>query len=117
MDFSKEVEGNLCFFLQDGRVLKSINELLETLKSLGDDVFTYHVNVERNDFANWVKEVFKAKALALKIKKCTGREELIKLFEAEKNGKKGFKKKGGVIRFISPPSRNKEKVLQIIKSR
>ena len=42
-------------------------ELAEVLEDLEDHVFDHHVNPERNDFHNWVKEVFKDVELAKKM--------------------------------------------------
>ena len=56
------------FYLKDGRKLKSLVELTEALESMSEDVFRHHVNEARNDFSNWIKDVFKDEELAKDIK-------------------------------------------------
>lgn len=52
------------FFLVNGVAIKTIFELAETLEHMADDVYGYHVNDQKNDFANWIKYVFNELALA-----------------------------------------------------
>lgn len=52
------------FFLGDGRVLKTLHDFAECLDSMADDVYYAHVSAEKNDFANWVGDVFEEKLLA-----------------------------------------------------
>ena len=52
------------FKLTDGTILKNLKDLLEALRSMEEGVFAHHVNEYRNDFANWVRDVFDEQALA-----------------------------------------------------
>jgi hypothetical protein len=52
------------FVLKDGSVLSGLRDLYSAMKSMPDDVFYHHVTDERNDFGNWVKDVFKDYRLA-----------------------------------------------------
>ncbi len=52
------------FFVCNGIAIKNIFELAEQLEHMADDIFRYHVNDQKNDFANWIKFVFGEKALA-----------------------------------------------------
>ena len=36
---------------------------------MSEEVYGYHVNADKNDFANWVRNVFGRKAIANKIGK------------------------------------------------
>jgi len=56
------------FFLKDGRKLKSLHELINAFDEMSDEVFHYHVNEEKNDFANWINDVMDEKKLASEIK-------------------------------------------------
>lgn len=57
------------FVLKDGRKLRDIRELAFALGDMADDVFWHHVNDARNDFVNWVKDVFKDEELSEELKK------------------------------------------------
>jgi hypothetical protein len=56
------------FHLQDGRVIYSIKDLMDSLSGMPDDVFHYHVNQEKNDFANWIRDVFRMPQLAERLR-------------------------------------------------
>jgi hypothetical protein len=56
------------FYVCNGDVLKDLRELLNELNSMDDAAFKYHVNSEKNDFYNWVKDVLKDNPLANKIR-------------------------------------------------
>jgi len=53
-----------CFHLCDGKILKHYKELADALAAVDDNVFFHHANADKNDFAAWVKEVFKEEQLA-----------------------------------------------------
>jgi hypothetical protein len=58
---------NSCFMLCNGKPVKNIKELADVLEELEDQVFNYHVTPEKNDFATWVKDIFKDVELAEKL--------------------------------------------------
>jgi hypothetical protein len=55
------------FILGNGGVIKNIKELAEIIEHLSDDEFRYHINDKKNDFANWIKDIFDEKELANKL--------------------------------------------------
>lgn len=55
------------FFLLNGKKVKNYTELAKILEHLEDHVFRHHVNPDNNDFANWIRDVFKDVELAKKI--------------------------------------------------
>lgn len=57
------------FYLKDGRILRNIYELSEAIRLMKDDVFRYHVNSSKNDFANWIGDVLGDEELANKVSK------------------------------------------------
>ena len=64
------------FILKDGRLLKDMVELSHALEHMSDDVFNHHVNSYRNDFKNWIADVFSEKELAAQIEKAKTRTDM-----------------------------------------
>jgi len=52
------------FVLKDGELIKSLEDLVLIIKNIDKETFNYHVTNEKNDFANWIKYVFKAGRLS-----------------------------------------------------
>ncbi len=52
------------FVVADGRKLKNIIELADALETMTEEIFSHHVNEAKNDFSNWVKDVFYDHSLA-----------------------------------------------------
>jgi hypothetical protein len=65
------------FVMCNGITIRDYRELAETLETLGDDVFYYHVSNERNDFANWINDVFEEKDLAQRTRNIRNRSEMM----------------------------------------
>jgi hypothetical protein len=76
------VEGEMCFWVNNGPVLKNMNELYDALKNMDQNIFDYHVNSEKNDFAKWVDEALHDADLAKKLLKCTDPASMVKVIEA-----------------------------------
>lgn len=64
-----DAEACCCFWLCSGQILKNLKELAESLEEMSDEIFNYHVNQTKNDFADWVGDVFKEKKLATDLKR------------------------------------------------
>lgn len=64
------------FVLANGKPVQHVAELAEVLEDLEDHVFDHHVNPERNDFHNWVKDVFQDIELAKKMLGVTDKKHL-----------------------------------------
>ena len=69
------------FWLASGTVIRNIYELSDALKIMDDDLFKSHVNENKNDFANWVKNVFKNEHLGDKLSKAKTKKEMIDILE------------------------------------
>ncbi len=65
----KKVNSDVCFVLCDGTPLYSLIDLVDAFDTMNDDVFNYHVNAEKNDFANWIKDIIGEVSLAEKLLK------------------------------------------------
>ena len=57
------------FWCQDGRVLKSLQELESALREMGDETFRHHSSEARNDFSNRVRDVIGDEKLARDLSK------------------------------------------------
>ena len=55
------------FYLIDGRRFKDMRELAIALIDMPEDIFRYHVNDEKNDFARWICDILEDKELAKKL--------------------------------------------------
>lgn len=64
------------FYFVNGMKVKNVKELAEVMDRLEQEVFDYHVNENRNDFHNWVKDVFNDLELAEKLLGVTGPKHL-----------------------------------------
>ena len=53
-----------CFWVNNGPVVKNLEELTSVLPQLSEDAFGHHVNKEKNDFSNWIKDIIGDKKLA-----------------------------------------------------
>ena len=60
----EEIPPEKYFMLNDGTAIKSIEELAFMMDSISDEMFSFHVNEEKNDFACWIRDVFGNKDLA-----------------------------------------------------
>ncbi|MGB9748296.1 MAG: hypothetical protein ACPLWC_00400 [Candidatus Woesearchaeota archaeon] len=76
------VEDERAFFVDNKRI-KSLKELVEELKTMNEELFRKHVNEEKNDFANWIKDVFGEEEIARKIYAINDRQEIINILNAE----------------------------------
>jgi alpha-amylase/alpha-mannosidase (GH57 family) len=69
----KDVPGDKVFWVIDGSILKNLNELAVALRKMKNETFKYHVNSEKNDFYNWVKDVIEDHELAGQLKEIKNR--------------------------------------------
>jgi len=53
-----------CFWVNNGPVLKNMEELANVFAAMSDEAFQHHVNKEKNDFSVWVNEVIGDQKLA-----------------------------------------------------
>jgi hypothetical protein len=76
-----DVDPQKAFWLYGGKVLRNLNELSESLKSMTEEVFKYHVNKEKNDFANWINDVIGDIDLTKDLRKLKTREVISKVVD------------------------------------
>ena len=55
------------FLFCDGHPVKNVTQLAEKLEHIKEEVFNHHVTENRNDFVNWIKDIFEEIELAEEI--------------------------------------------------
>lgn len=73
----ENVAENNKFWLANGKQLSSIKELHNELKKMNEDTFKHHVNDTKNDFYNWVKDIYKDMQLADDLLECSTKEAMM----------------------------------------
>lgn len=73
---------SITLWLSNGMVVKSLDDLAEAVSAMSEATFHYHVNVERNDFANWIQDVIGDKDLAMKLSKVHKRTDFYSLLKS-----------------------------------
>lgn len=63
----KQVKPEHFFYCADGSVLRSIQELENKLRTIGSEAYAHHANESKNDFHNWIRDVFQEQELASQI--------------------------------------------------
>lgn len=74
-DILKDANSDNYFFVNDGTVLKNVLDLSKQIDKMDDDVFRHHVNETKNDFAIWIKDIFKEEKLAKELLKTTDKDK------------------------------------------
>ncbi|MDO8490798.1 MAG: hypothetical protein Q7T04_02140 [Dehalococcoidia bacterium] len=67
------VHGQNVFWCHDSCIMKNLRELRDALANMSAEVFAFHVNGEKNDFANWVRDVVNDETLARQIERSRNR--------------------------------------------
>ncbi|MBI2142582.1 hypothetical protein HYU15_03815 [Candidatus Woesearchaeota archaeon] len=62
-----------CFWVNNGPVLKNLDELAAAIKTITDEQFTHHVTSDRNDFSKWIAEVIGDMKLSRELSKVRSR--------------------------------------------
>jgi len=68
-----KVPVELVFWCHDGSVFDDLRELAEGLAAMSDETFFYHSNYEKQDFANWVRDVIEDAWLADELARAASR--------------------------------------------
>jgi hypothetical protein len=52
------------FWCSDGRIFRNMRDLSDGLANMSDETFAYHLNCDKSDFSNWLKDVIGDEKLA-----------------------------------------------------
>jgi len=71
------------FWMCNGNIERNLYELLSAIKTSDDWIFKYHVNSDnnKNDFANWIRDVLGDKILADRLKNVLDKNRYVKIIE------------------------------------
>lgn len=67
------------FKLMNGPEIKNILELANALRNMPNEVFYHHSNDQKNDFGNWIRDVFKLEELSKEIWNCNKLETEVRI--------------------------------------
>ena len=62
-----------------GYILHNMKELREELQTMPNESYAFHVNMEKNDFFNWVRDIIKDDRLAKDLQKSPNQAQAAKL--------------------------------------
>lgn len=83
------------FYFKNGEKAENLSQLEDALSDMTDEEFSFHVNKDKNDFANWINDCLKNEELAEALRTTTGKEDTIDIIQQEltMEGKKYHKHK------------------------
>ncbi len=87
----KKIKKEHHFILRDGRRIKNLEELTHFLKFMDESTFKHHVTNDKNDFADWIKNIVEDNELANNIKGSKSKEHMLRHLEFNKNQKELLK--------------------------
>jgi hypothetical protein len=77
----QDVPPQHAFWLLGGKTIKNILELARELKKMNIEMFSHHVNEQKNDFASWVEFCIKDKNLAILMRTTKNKERMAAIVE------------------------------------
>ena|SRR3989338_1302787 len=87
-----DVAPEQCFWVNNGPILKNIEELANALPDMAEDTFRHHVNNEKNDFSSWVRDIIGDAKLANDLLSSKNRDSALKKVSGRVNS---LRKKAG----------------------
>lgn len=64
------------FYLNNGSTFSTLKAFSKTLQTLDEETFNFHVNEEKNDFANWIEFALKEEKLGQEVQLLTSKEKI-----------------------------------------
>ena len=72
-----DVRPEQCFWVNNGPIVRNLQEMADALAYMKDKTFKHHVNNEKNDISNWVRDVLKDEELANDIARIKSKENIL----------------------------------------
>lgn len=76
--FLSGVDQSVAFYVSGGAKINSMEELASALVSMDDHTYKFHVDPDKNDFANWIRDVLKDQNLSKEIVRARNRTSAAK---------------------------------------
>ena len=81
----EKVPAEYVFYCQNGSTFSDIDELVAGLLNMTDEIYTYHSNMEKHDFSNWIRDVIRDEELADELVRAVSRLEAAEHISARLN--------------------------------
>ena len=76
--FLDDVPRDYVFRCVNGHILRNMREMESEFKIISKQDYAYHVNDEKNDFYNWVKDIIKDDSLANNLLKASSPTQAVR---------------------------------------
>lgn len=70
------------FWVNNGPILKNLDELAEFLPKANDETYSHHANQGKNDFSKWISDIIGDKKLANELLSSKSKESAAKKLKA-----------------------------------
>jgi len=77
--FLSAVPEEYVFRCCDSQILRNMKEFGNALNTMTHETYVFHTNTEKNDFANWARDIIKDEMLAKDLQKAPNRAQAAKL--------------------------------------
>ena len=81
-----------CFWVNNGPILKNVEELADALESISEDTYRYNANKGKNDCSKWISEIIGDNKLANDLLSAKNKNSAVNKVRARLNS---LKKKAG----------------------
>ena len=71
------------FWFVDGQYIQKLSDLASAIGYLNADQFKHHVSSSKNDFANWINDVFGLSNLARQVRQAKNKNAIIEVLNGE----------------------------------
>lgn len=86
--YLSDVAPEQCFWVNNGPILKNLDELANSVQQLSDEAYRHHVNKEKNDFSKWINDAIGDSRLANDLLSSRSRESASKKIKNRLNSLK-----------------------------
>ena len=76
--YLSEVAPERCFWVNNGPVLKKLEDLANFLPNMSEETFKHHVSRDKNDFSSWINDIVGDKTLANELLSSKSKDSIAK---------------------------------------